>query len=377
MFSHLAEPTRVNHVSCLSLNARSIVNKRVELASRLSSISFDLVAVTETWLDSSINSAEIFPSTYHVHRKDRSRSGGGVLLACSQKISSIRTSELETDCEIMWCKIVISNPYSRLMVGVFYRPPSTDVSYLLELEKSLCLLERSGNTLTTLLLGDFNLPNVVWSNPSCPIGSDTLSSTFCSIFQDYFFHQMVSNLTRGNNILDLVLSTAPDLLFDLSVNEGLGSSDHSSIEFKLRLKILRPKQSPTIVYNFGSANWNNLRDDFSNIPWNTAFLMDDINDVWDAWKDLFMEAVERNIPTKSLKHKRNAPWFNSELRILVLKKLRVWRKAKSSRDPVKWAQYKSFSNKVKDSLNKAYRNYVANLTASLPSKPKKCWSFVK
>lgn len=61
MFSHLAEPTRVNHVSCLSLNARSIVNKRVELASRLSSISFDLVAVTETSLDSSINSAEIFP----------------------------------------------------------------------------------------------------------------------------------------------------------------------------------------------------------------------------------------------------------------------------------------------------------------------------
>ena len=109
-----------------------------------------------------------------------------------------------------------------------------------------------------------NLPSVVWSNPSCPVGSDTLSSTFCSISQDSFFHQMVLNPTRGNNILDLVLSTAPDLLLDLSVNEGLGSSDHSSIAFNLRLKILRPKQSPRIVYNFGSANWNNLRDDFSN-----------------------------------------------------------------------------------------------------------------
>jgi len=32
---------------------------------------------------------------------------------------------------------------------------------------------------------------------------------------------------------------------------------------------------------------------------------------------------------------------------------------------------------VKDHLNKAYRNYVANLTASFPSKPKKFWSFVK
>ena len=49
----------------------------------------------------------------------------------------------------------------------------------------------------------------------------------------------------------------------------------------------------------------------------------------------------------------------------------MWRKAKSSRDPVKWAQYKSFSNRVKDGLNKAYWNYVAKLTASLLSKPKK------
>ena len=32
---------------------------------------------------------------------------------------------------------------------------------------------------------------------------------------------------------------------------------------------------------------------------------------------------------------------------------------------------------MKDGLNKAYRNYVAKLTASLPSKPKKFWSFVK
>lgn len=93
--------------------------------------------------------------------------------------------------------------------------------------------------------------------------------------------------------------------------------DHNSIVFNLRLKISRPRQTSRIVHDFGSANWNGLRDDFSNIPWTTAFLVDDMNDVWDAWKALFMEAVEHNIPTKSLKYKRNIPWFNSELRILV------------------------------------------------------------
>lgn len=132
----------------------------------------------------------------------------------------------------------------------------------------------------------------------------------------------------------------------------------------MKLKILRPKQSSRIVYDFGPANWNDLQDDFLNKPWNTAFFADDMNDVWDAWKALFLEAVKRNIPTKWLKHKRNVPWFNSELRILVLRKRHLWRKAKSSRDPVKGAQYKSFSNKVGDGLNKACQNYVTKLTAS-------------
>ena len=81
----MAEPTRRNYVSCLSLNAGSVVNKGVDLCSRLSSTSFDLVAVSETWLDSAISSAEISPGTYHMHRKDRSRNGGGILLACSQE----------------------------------------------------------------------------------------------------------------------------------------------------------------------------------------------------------------------------------------------------------------------------------------------------
>lgn len=55
--------------------------------------------------------------------------------------------------------------------------------------------------------------------------------------------------------------------------------DHNSIVFNLRLKISRPRQTSRIVQDFGSANWNGLRNDFSNIPWTTAFLVDDMNNV--------------------------------------------------------------------------------------------------
>ena len=77
-------------LSCVSFNSRSIVNKRLELSSLLTLKSYELVAITETFLDSTINSSEMFSDTFNVQRRDRSRHGGGVLLAVHQGLCCIR-----------------------------------------------------------------------------------------------------------------------------------------------------------------------------------------------------------------------------------------------------------------------------------------------
>ena len=105
--------------------------------------------------------------------------------------------------------------------------------------------------------------------------------------------------------------------------------------------------------------------------------MNSVDDVWEAWKTLFFQAVERNIQKKLIKRRRDVPWLNSDLKKLLHKKRRLWKKAKFSGDQAKWANYKKFSNLVKDNLNKAYFAYVKDLTASLNTNPKRFWSFVK
>ncbi|KAK2555811.1 hypothetical protein P5673_022424, partial [Acropora cervicornis] len=122
--------------------------------------------------------------------------------------------------------------------------------------RSLSLIERSGNNLSILLLGDFNLSQIVWSTPS-PTCPDSLWSTFCAVIADYFLHQLVLQLTREQNILDLVFITAPELVKDLEICQPVGGFDHCSIEFTLKL------------------DWLGLR-----------------------------EVVERNIPSKQLKLKK-------------------------------------------------------------------------
>ena len=71
--------------------------------------------------------------------------------------------------------------------------------------------------------------------------------------------------------------------------------------------------------------------------------METVDEVWDAWKILFFQAVERNIPSKQLKPQRNAPWFNAEVLKLIRKKRRLWKQAKSSEDPAKaWFKRRTF-----------------------------------
>ena len=254
-------------------NSRSIVNKRLELSSLLALKSYELVAITKTFLDSTINSSEMFSDTFNVQRRDRSRHGGGVLLAVHQGLCCIRKTDFKTDCEILWSELIATKPFSRVLVGVFYRPPSSDIDYLKELERSLSLIERSGNNLSILLLGDFNLPQIVWSTPS-PTCPDSLSSTFCTIIVDYFFHQLVLQPTREQSILDLVFITAPELVKDLEICQPVGGSDHCSTEFNLKLKFQRPKRSCSLVYNYRAADWLGLREDFCNLQWDCSYLME-------------------------------------------------------------------------------------------------------
>ena len=56
------------------------------------------------------------------------------------------------------------------------------------------------------------------------------------LVQDCFLTQHVSEPTRGDNILDLILSTQKEMIDNVRVVEPLGKSDHSQIQFNLRVK---------------------------------------------------------------------------------------------------------------------------------------------
>ena len=93
-------------ISLCNINIRSIRNKMEFLETSLND--FDILVVTETHLDNQINDSDItldsFPNI--IHRKDRSNSGGWLLIYSKNDISISRKSELENNLdETIWVEI--------------------------------------------------------------------------------------------------------------------------------------------------------------------------------------------------------------------------------------------------------------------------------
>ena len=91
---------------------------------------FDIIALTENWLDDNFQDSELCLNGYDIFIKDRCNGhDDAVLLAIGDHISCRQRTDLETEADMMTLQI-LSNPTCNILFSVFYRPPNTDNSFL-------------------------------------------------------------------------------------------------------------------------------------------------------------------------------------------------------------------------------------------------------
>ena len=101
--------------------------------------------------------------------------------------------------------------------GVFYRPLASDTRCLEILQKNL---EHQTPQADIILVGDFNLKDVDRNN-RLMLNISVDYELFSDILSDNFLSQMVLQPTRGNTILDLVLTNNSDVICDTEVGEPI------------------------------------------------------------------------------------------------------------------------------------------------------------
>lgn len=105
------------------INIRSILPKLNELYNIIIDNSFDIFAVTETWLGTHVPEESINLDEFAFVRRDRDGRGGGVgvFLRGFIKYSVL---DVSSNIEQLWLGLEINK--FKLVIGIVYRPPTLD-----------------------------------------------------------------------------------------------------------------------------------------------------------------------------------------------------------------------------------------------------------
>jgi hypothetical protein len=87
---------------------------------------YHVICIVESWLCNTIANSEIELPGYTIFRRDRDRHGGGILIFVKSDISC---SVIPLSCNCEFLPISVNFCRRNFCIGVFYRPPCSDISY--------------------------------------------------------------------------------------------------------------------------------------------------------------------------------------------------------------------------------------------------------
>ena len=110
-----------------NLNVNSLLKHIDEIRTFLSDNPFDILAINESKIDSSIRDSEIHINNYSIIRLDRNRFGGGVSIYKKNTIPYFERRDLVPDNLEMICVEITRQRRRPILLTTWYRPPNSEL----------------------------------------------------------------------------------------------------------------------------------------------------------------------------------------------------------------------------------------------------------
>lgn len=360
------------------MNCRSIINKTHELEAVLLSYQPDIVALTETWMHSGILDHEVVPPGYAILRKDRKTRGGGVALLIRHGIP-YTAMPMASDIEAVWCKFYVKDEIT--YIGVVYRPPDAEVSFLEALYDYMLTHALRGKKI--IVAGDFNLPEVKWD--SLNLATKT-GNVLADIMFTFNLTQVVTVPTRNQgsfaSILDLFFVSDHFLKYPINVETLEGLSDHKIVSCCLQYPSAihtkaTTKRVPAFKRADDAAIMTYLALEFSNFLDLYSNEHSTVNMIWSTFSNIVRHCIDNFVPTVTKSIKKHNPWITRDI-IHMKRKLKRLRKAQKVHPRSCIAsEIPALARSLKKQVNLAKKRFLSHsLHSFIKTAPHKFWRYI-
>ena len=158
---------------------------------------------------------------------------------------------------------------------------------------------------------------------------DTCHDNFLDAVMRNDLNQIITEPTRLDNILDLLLTSTPMLVSNVNIVEPFTHScDHNAIEFSINIQS-EPLKTNKNKYNFRKADFESIADYVQNVDWLSVYrsTKGNVETFWKSICSTLDYCIEAFVPKfKQSKRKTKCPKI---IRSLALKKRSLYRKSVS------------------------------------------------
>lgn len=284
---------KMRGLSMAHLNKRGFHSSLDEIKIFLGNKTLDVLTLSETWLNETIDDAKLAVEGYVLIRKDR-RYGNGGGVAAYIKSNHAFTERPELCCnnlEVLWFEINIPKSKPVLIASV-YRPLSTSDADMF-FNNFETLLQSIPIQQEYLILGHLN----------CDMTKNrSHTRRLKSMLYRFELTQLIKQPTRiserSSTLIDIILLSNPEKIGECNVKH-LSISDHSLMYAIRKARAVSHNNSPPIITirNFKRFNADKFKSNLHSVPFHIVETFDDPNTAWSMWKDMFTEVCDEHAPT--------------------------------------------------------------------------------
>ena len=384
-FNAKVKETNIIPVSLFHLNVRSLQKHFDDVEYYITNlqITFDIIAMSETWLTNS--NCELFNlSGYtHVYQCRNDRIGGGVSIFINHRWNYVIREDLcknESYIECIFIEIPkgMTHHDNNVLIGSVYRPPNTDIQdFNQALQQIVCTIQRENKL--AFMLGDYNVNLLNADNHSG-------TSTFLDIFYSSGFFPLITKPTRmQNQSFTLIDNIFCNKVFDNDncMINGIFYTDISDHFPIFTLYSDKPKtEKDSIVIksrNFSHKNRVNFSNMLQSFDWHQVLNSTSCQEAFSIFHKNFKHMFDKCFPFRVVRSKyySRKPWLTTGMKNSVKFKNKLFIKYKRHPTAENHNTYKMFRNKLTSLMRNSEKCYFEEQFNKNKSNLKKSWTLIK